>query len=208
MSHVQVCVESVSEGYVAMAFKGSRLFCNTIPIESERRALGLLKAVCQRAWGRVPLKRTRFCGLESEWVAAEINKLFLGEPASLEGIKLVPPRDRRMRRALDVVSKVPRGRVITYSMLAKVLGTSPRVVGSYMAKNPYPLIVPCHRVVRADMTLGGYSFGKLIKAYILMREGVEVDLETGEVDRNALITREELEKLLMRVDLLRETIGW
>jgi len=51
------------------------------------------------------------------------------------------------------------GRTITYARLAKKAGrhAAARAVGRIMAKNPFPLIVPCHRVIRTDGTLGGFS---------------------------------------------------
>ncbi len=70
---------------------------------------------------------------------------------------------------------VPPGRVVTYNVLARLVATSPRVIGSYMRSNRTPIIIPCHRVVRSDGSLGGYSAGgPAVKERLLRLEGVEV----------------------------------
>lgn len=85
------------------------------------------------------------------------------------------------RKVIAVVSMVPLGYVTSYGSVARVAGGSPRAVGRVMAFNPFPLIVPCHRVVSWDFTLGGYGGGLDIKLAILKREkqGYSVEAETS-----------------------------
>lgn len=80
-------------------------------------------------------------------------------------------------RVYRALCAVPRGRVVTYADLARAAGieNGQRAVGRMMAANPYPGIVPCHRVVRSDGRIGGYMYGAESKAAMLRREGVEVD---------------------------------
>jgi O-6-methylguanine DNA methyltransferase len=73
------------------------------------------------------------------------------------GVKLADRLSPFQRKAFRHLLKVPAGSVITYGGLAKAVGSSPRAVGSAVARNPWPLLVPCHRVVRGDGELGGYS---------------------------------------------------
>jgi len=89
-------------------------------------------------------------------------------------------------RVLELVSKVPRGRVTTYKELARALGNprACRAVGNALAKNPRPLKIPCHRVVRSDGKIGGYKLGSQRKTELLRREGVKV--ENGRVDLQEL----------------------
>ena len=58
-----------------------------------------------------------------------------------------------------MTSMVPMGRVTTYGAIAKAMGVpgAARAVGQALGANPNPIVVPCHRVVRADGVLGGYS---------------------------------------------------
>jgi len=67
------------------------------------------------------------------------------------------------------VCKVPYGITATYGEIAKKCSTTPRVIGNAMAKNPTPIIVPCHRIV-AVKGLGGYSPSIEIKAALLELE--------------------------------------
>ncbi len=86
---------------------------------------------------------------------------------SFEG---VTPFERRVYEWLT--KNVKRGSVITYGSLAKALNTSPRAVGGAMKRNPYPVIVPCHRVVARD-GIGYYTPRLDEKIFLLKIEGVE-----------------------------------
>ena len=70
--------------------------------------------------------------------------------------------------------EVPEGNVTTYGDLAKAINlkNGQRFVGQIMKKNPFPVIIPCHRVVRSDGKIGGYAFGMDIKKSMLSKEGV------------------------------------
>jgi methylated-DNA-[protein]-cysteine S-methyltransferase len=76
------------------------------------------------------------------------------------------------REALEVTARIPYGQVRTYKWIAEQLGAplAARAVGGAMAGNPVPLIIPCHRVVRSDGGLGGYSFGLVQKEALLILE--------------------------------------
>jgi O-6-methylguanine DNA methyltransferase len=74
------------------------------------------------------------------------------------------------RRVLEVTALIPVGYVASYGSVAEAAGGSPRAVGNVMAKNPFAPVVPCHRVVSSDFTLGGYGGGLKVKSEILSRE--------------------------------------
>ncbi len=79
------------------------------------------------------------------------------------------------RRVLDLNFLVPRGKVTTYGRVAEKLGSlqSSRAVGTALATNPFPIIIPCHRVVRSDGSLGGFGGGLEMKKALLEMEGVK-----------------------------------
>ncbi len=82
------------------------------------------------------------------------------------------------RRVLELAAKIPRGEVRPYNWLAKETGNpaASRAVGSVMARNPIPFLIPCHRVVRADARIGNYGCGgPKVKAWLLRWEGVKLD---------------------------------
>lgn len=95
----------------------------------------------------------------------------------------VTPFEDRVYRA---ASRIPRGKVSTYKLLADAIGCgSSQAVGQALKRNPFAPEVPCHRVVRSDRTLGGFggqTAGAKIrkKRSLLEGEGVEFD-ENGSV---------------------------
>jgi methylated-DNA-[protein]-cysteine S-methyltransferase len=72
------------------------------------------------------------------------------------------------------LGEIRAGEVVTYGELARRSGHTgaARAVGGAMATNPWPLVVPCHRVVPASGGLGAYQGGAAVKAWLLAREGV------------------------------------
>lgn len=74
-------------------------------------------------------------------------------------------------------AKIPTGKVLSYSQLAAKAGFpgAARAAGSALAKNPFPLAVPCHRAVRSDGSLGGFGGGLEMKRTLLEMEGVGFD---------------------------------
>jgi methylated-DNA-[protein]-cysteine S-methyltransferase len=81
----------------------------------------------------------------------------------------VTPFERKVYETLTL--KVKRGQTITYGGLARLVKTSPRAIGNAMRRNPYPIIVPCHRIVlKSD--LGNYTPKREYKEFLLKLEGV------------------------------------
>ena len=72
--------------------------------------------------------------------------------------------------------RVPEGKVTTYGDLAKAVGldNGQRVIGMIMKKNPFPVIIPCHRVVKSDGKIGGYVYGERVKSHMLLKEGIKI----------------------------------
>ena len=82
------------------------------------------------------------------------------------------------RKVWLYLKKIPRGKVKTYSDVAKAIGKplAARAVANAIAKNPYSPQIPCHRVIRSDGSLGGYSGkgGVKTKKLLLKKEGVTI----------------------------------
>lgn len=70
---------------------------------------------------------------------------------------------------------IPRGRVSSYGHLSSHLGVpgGARAVGTALATNPFPLVIPCHRVIRSDGSLGGFQGGLKMKRLLLEIEGIQ-----------------------------------
>ncbi len=74
-----------------------------------------------------------------------------------------------------LLRKVPRGKVTTYKAIAHALGTNAyRAVGNAMNKNPYAPLIPCHRVIASNGSLGGFASGIKNKIKLLKQESVEI----------------------------------
>lgn len=84
---------------------------------------------------------------------------------------------RFQERVLRMESRIPRGMVSTYARIAIKLHCpgAARAVGGALAHNPFPVIIPCHRVVRSDGSPGGYAGGADMKKQLLELEGIEFD---------------------------------
>lgn len=80
------------------------------------------------------------------------------------------------RRVWDLLGRTPPGSVVTYGEIADRMGgpTVARAVGGAVGANPLPILIPCHRVVRGDGGLGGFTGGLDRKAALLRLEGVDV----------------------------------
>ncbi len=80
------------------------------------------------------------------------------------------------KRVYTVVKKIPSGEVRAYAWVAKRIGKpgASRAVGNSLNKTPFPIIVPCHRVVHSDGSIGEYAFGKDLKIRLLKIEGVKL----------------------------------
>ncbi len=83
---------------------------------------------------------------------------------------------RIFEKIYEEVKKIPRGKTATYGEIAGKTGTTPRVVGFALHKNPDPKNIPCHRVVFKDGSLSpGYAFGgESAQRKKLCREGVKI----------------------------------
>jgi methylated-DNA-[protein]-cysteine S-methyltransferase len=105
--------------------------------------------------GEVPEAIRQFC-------AGQLVSLSTFDSPCLEG-------DEVYSRIYRAVRKIPYGSTATYGEIAQAVTTHPRVVGQAMARNPTPLVIPCHRVVGAD-GIGGFSPSVEIKEELLGRE--------------------------------------
>lgn len=78
------------------------------------------------------------------------------------------------KEVLLTLTDVPRGKVTTYKNLSLRLKrkNSYRAVGNVLRINPFPIVIPCHRVIKSDFSIGEYGYGKELKKNLLIFEGV------------------------------------
>ena len=100
----------------------------------------------------------------------EVVSALSGEGVKKPHVDLLAAREFE-ERVLDVLTRIPRGQVRTYSWVAQQAGnpSAIRAVGNICARNVVPFVVPCHRVVPTTGGIGNYAFGSPMKKELLSR---------------------------------------
>jgi methylated-DNA-[protein]-cysteine S-methyltransferase len=110
-----------------------------------------------------------------ERVLTQLREYFAGDRSSFNLPVDISQLTPFQRSVLDVACRISPGQVWTYQRIAEELGRprSSRPVGGALARNPIPIVIPCHRVIASDGSLGGYSGGSGLKAkrWLLHLEG-------------------------------------
>lgn len=99
---------------------------------------------------------------EIDVVASRIEAFLAGDDISFSlEIARLDICSEFQQKILRAEHGIPRGHVSTYQRIAKQVGkpSGARAVGTALANNPFPLLIPCHRAIRSDRTLGGYQGG-------------------------------------------------
>lgn len=90
-------------------------------------------------------------------------------------VQAAPQGTEFEKKVWNALLGIPYGQCMTYGELAEQIGHpgASRAVGNAAAKNPVPLVIPCHRLLAAERKLGGFAFGLDEKRWLLKHEGVE-----------------------------------
>ncbi|MDG0023245.1 methylated-DNA--[protein]-cysteine S-methyltransferase [Trinickia sp. Y13] len=116
----------------------------------------------------------------AERAALQIER-YLADPTAPFELPLADVGTPFQRRVWQAMCEIPLGSVLTYGALARQIGGVPRAVGQACGDNPFPLVIPCHRVVGAN-GLGGFShhggdgFYPRVKRWLLMHESNQLAL--------------------------------
>jgi len=163
-----VAVCETAFGWVGIAASEVGLVGLTLPQPTEAAALRRLR----EHHGSGELDDGRLAPLK-----AKLQAYFRGEPVSFDDL----PLDMRgvgtefQRRVWEATRAIPRGETRTYGQLAREIGSpgAARAVGQALARNPWPIIVPCHRVVGHNGHLTGFEGGLEMKQRLLQMEGAD-----------------------------------
>jgi methylated-DNA-[protein]-cysteine S-methyltransferase len=107
------------------------------------------------------------------WLASPVAAYFDGDLQALDTIPVGQPGPASRQRLWAALRAVPPGRTVSYTELAARAGNprAPRAAGAACAYNLIAPVVPCHRALRSDGSLGGYYYGLDRKTWLLRHEG-------------------------------------
>jgi methylated-DNA-[protein]-cysteine S-methyltransferase len=123
-------------------------------------------------------KDTRLLSPKNDLAKQVVQQMqaYFADPAFVFNLPLIPHGTDHQNQVWQKIAKIPLGEVTTYGALAKSIKSSPRAVGGACGANPYPILVPCHRVVAAT-GIGGFArhdeegYHRNIKTWLLQHEG-------------------------------------
>jgi len=110
-------------------------------------------------------------------LAHRMQRFLKGEAVAFDlGLLALEQCSEFQRAVLLADSRIPRGWVSTYGSLARHVGVpgGARAVGGALSRNPFPILIPCHRAIRSDGHLGGFRGGLKMKQALLELEGMSV----------------------------------
>ncbi len=105
-------------------------------------------------------------------IAGAIAGYFAGDLRAIDGLEVDPQGTPFQQRVWAALRTIPVGTTWSYAQLARAVGqpTAMRAVGAANGRNPIAVVVPCHRVIASDGTLGGYGGGLEMKRWLLQHE--------------------------------------
>ena len=157
--------EKVGDVWFGVAFEGEIVYATTFAFSQNNALRALRESVRFNVSAENP-KKTKFV----QSVVEALKEIYDGKEVSHSFSLAEEHLPKYTRKVIGTVCKVPPGYVTTYGEVARAVGGGPRAVGQIMASNPFAPVCPCHRVVRADFTLGGYGGGLDVKLAFLKRE--------------------------------------
>lgn len=149
-----------------VAFDEEKIFATAFAFNQTRVLQNLLKNIPFN----VPFQFSEEALGLAEQAVATLKDIYLGRDVPHKFLLAMEHLSSYTKKVLKVAALIPIGYVASYGAVARAAGGSPRAVGRVMASNPFPLIIPCHRVVSSNFSLGGYGEGLQVKLDILIRE--------------------------------------
>jgi len=163
---IDVYTKNIGGVWFGVACAGQRVFGMSFAPSEQEALKGLLSSIPFNVPFQVFPEPSAF----AEGVLASVKNVYDGNGVSQSFSLATEHLSAYTQRVLEAASLIPAGYVASYGSIAKAAGGSPRAVGRVMASNPFAPIVPCHRVVSSDFTLGGYGGGLSAKLEFLIRE--------------------------------------
>lgn len=110
----------------------------------------------------------------------QILEYFAGKRKNFDRLDLLDPQGTSFQKSVwQALLKIPYGETLSYKDIAKMIGRPKAIqaVGTAIGKNPFLIIVPCHRVIKSNGSIGGFAYGRKIKEKLLKIEGFDFNLK-------------------------------
>jgi methylated-DNA-[protein]-cysteine S-methyltransferase len=163
ISKIFVSIYDNGKLHFAVAVKDGKIIKSILPKSSEKEALDEITNDLSNY----------ILSEEYNSYAKVLCKIYYGKsiPFDIDLLKL--DSNGFQKKVLLEVMKIPYGEVKTYKQISEAINSRAyRAVGTAIGKNPLPLIIPCHRVVKSDLSVGGFFGGMEMKKVILQNEGI------------------------------------
>jgi len=185
---INLCAKAIDHVWFGTACSEEKVFATTFAFNEKNCLQNLLRGIPYN----VPFQHSEKATIFAERVIDVLKDIYDGKEVSFGFSLAMDHLSAYTKKVIETVFLVPLGYVTSYGLVAKVAGGSPRAVGRVMASHPFPLVVPCHRVVRSDFKLGGYGggYGGVdVKLEILRREsrGYASEREISVGDKKLLV---------------------
>jgi methylated-DNA-[protein]-cysteine S-methyltransferase len=162
---------AAGDALCAVAFKG----------EAARTARSLTERFGEVTFRRAP---------DPAGAVSRMRAYLAGEITAFDSIPVEIGGTPFQRAVWEALRRIPAGSTISYAQLAAKVGRpkAVRAAGSANGKNPVGIVIPCHRVIAADGTIGGYGGGLAMKHWLLRHEGVEIAKPSARTPRRRVKT--------------------
>ena len=152
---------SDEEVLLAAGFSDFATLTKKLAEEDRMRIMRIAKATASRS------------NSEMQWLLDAVADYFDGDIDAFDGLRVRQPGSAFSQKAWRAMRKIPSGKIITYSQLAAKAGSpaAVRAAGTACGRNAIAPIIPCHRIIRSDGSLGNYGYGASKKSWLLRHEG-------------------------------------
>ncbi len=163
---IEAYLENISHVWFGVSFFKQRILYTTFDTDYKKVINRLLSSIPLNVPFQVASKPSAL----AETVIDCLNKIYEGKDVKENFPLFTDYLPIYTQKVLNATSLIPAGYLASYGSISKAVGGGPRAVGNVMAKNPFAPLIPCHRVVKSDFTLGGYGLGLQVKRELLIRE--------------------------------------
>ncbi|MCW4028499.1 MAG: MGMT family protein [Candidatus Bathyarchaeota archaeon] len=163
---IEIYVQTFTDTWFAVALNQQQILTTTFNTTEE----AALNSILEHLPFNYPFQVFHNPSNLAKDVLATLKEVYDGkDPHATYNLAMdkLPPYTKKV---LQATAAIPPGYITAYGALAHAVGGGSRAVGNVMAANPFAPLIPCHRVVKSDFSLGGYGMGLKLKAELLYRE--------------------------------------